>query len=231
MARLSTYNVDTDVSKTDLLIGTDSSSGTKNFPLQSIAEFLNESSLLNVNGQVIYKFEASTNTPSAGTFVISGGGSSGSNLNSISHLIFHHLNSNQNNIAQYLNYFNGLFVMLTQTDDQNTFALYSATVSSNTANQTDFYLSFIEGNGVITGDKYYALSYSPKGQTDKTFISNEISFNANSPVTINHNLNKFPSVTTVDTTGAHIIGDVQHINANSFKITFNVPFSAKVYAN
>ena len=31
MARLSTYNVDTDVSKTDLLIGTDSSSGTKNF--------------------------------------------------------------------------------------------------------------------------------------------------------------------------------------------------------
>ena len=42
MARLSTYNVDTDVSKTDLLIGTDSSSGTKNFPLQSIAEFLTE---------------------------------------------------------------------------------------------------------------------------------------------------------------------------------------------
>ena len=75
------------------------------------------------------------------------------------------------------------------------------------------------------------MSYSPKGQTDKTFVSNEISFEGNNPVTINHNLNKFPSVTTVDTTGSHIIGDVQHIDANSFKITFNVPFSAKVYAN
>tara|TARA_R100000900_G_scaffold119402_3_gene94092 strand:+ start:4912 stop:5607 length:696 start_codon:yes stop_codon:yes gene_type:complete len=231
MAKISGYNVDTDVSKTDLLIGTDSSSGTKNFQLQDIADFLNKSSLLNVNGQVIYKFEASTNAPSAGTFVISGGGANGTNLSTITHLIFHHLNSNQNNIAQYLNYFNGLFVMLTQTDDQNTFALYSATVSSNTANQTDFYLTFIEGNGVITENKHYALSYSPKGQTDKTFVSNEISFTANNPVTINHNLNKFPSVTTVDTTGAHIIGDVQHINTNSFKITFNVPFSAKVYAN
>ena len=231
MAKISGYNVDTDVSKTDLLIGTDSSSGTKNFQLQDIADFLNKSSLLNVNGQVIYKFEASTNAPSAGTFVISGGGANGTNLSTITHLIFHHLNSNQNNIAQYLNYFNGSFVMLTQTDDQNTFALYSATVSSNTANQTDFYLTFIEGNGVITENKHYALSYSPKGQTDKTFVSNEISFTANNPVTINHNLNKFPSVTTVDTTGAHIIGDVQHINTNSFKITFNVPFSAKVYAN
>ena len=46
MARLSTYNVDTDVSKTDLLIGTDSSSGTKNFQIQSIAKFLNTSSLI-----------------------------------------------------------------------------------------------------------------------------------------------------------------------------------------
>ncbi len=42
MARLSTYNLDTTVSKTDLLIGTDSSSEvTKNFQIQKIAEFLN----------------------------------------------------------------------------------------------------------------------------------------------------------------------------------------------
>ena len=59
MARLSTYNVDTDVSKTDLLIGTDSSSGTKNFQIQSIANFLNTSSLINVNGQVVYKYSSS----------------------------------------------------------------------------------------------------------------------------------------------------------------------------
>ena len=134
-------------------------------------------------------------------------------------------------MLNYLNYFNGLFVLLTQTDDPNTFAQYSATVSSNTANQSDFFLSFREGNGSLIEGKYYALSYSPKGQTDKNFVSNNINFSSGVETTINHNLNKFPSVTTVDTTGAHIIGDVQHINASSFKITFNVPFSAKVHVN
>ena len=37
MARISTYNIDTDVSKTDKLIGTDASFGTKNFDMENIA--------------------------------------------------------------------------------------------------------------------------------------------------------------------------------------------------
>ena len=225
MARLSTYNVDTDVSKTDLLIGTDSSSGTKNFQIQSIAEFLNTSSLINVNGQVVYKYSS---TFGAGIFSIVSGGPT---FNTVTQLKFHHQNSNNDDIAQYLNYFNGLFVLLTQTDDPNTFAQYSATVSSNTANQSDFFLSFREGNGSLIEGKYYALSYSPKGQTDKNFVSNNINFSSGVETTINHNLNKFPSVTTVDSGGSQVVGDIQHIDLNSFKITFKASFQGKVYAN
>lgn len=232
MARISSYNLDTSVSKTDKVIGTDSSGNTtKNFNMKNMADFLNTSSLINVNGQVIYKFLADEIAPLPGTFVISGGGASGTSLSSITHLIFHHLNSNDDNIAEYLQYFDGLFVMITQTDNQNIFSQYSAIVSSNTPNQTDFYLTHREGNGIITADKYYALSYSPKGQTDKNFVSNNIDFVANVTQTINHNLNKFPSVTVVDTGGTHVIGNVEHINTNTLEITFNNNFTAKVYAN
>jgi len=225
MARLSTYNVDTDVSKTDLLIGTDSSSGTKNFQIQKIAEFLNTSSLINVNGQVVYQY---TGEFGVGLFDIVSGGPA---FSTITQLKFHHQNSNNDDIAQYLNYFNGLFIMLTQTDDQNSFAQYSAQVSSNTANQTDFYLAFREGNGSLIQGKYYALSYSPKGQTDKNFVSNNINFSSGVETTIDHNLNKFPSVTTVDSAGSQVVGDIQHIDLNSFKITFKAAFQGKVYAN
>lgn len=225
MARIGSYNVDTDVSKNDLLIGTDSSSGTKNFKVESIANFLNTSSLINVNGQVVYKYSA---TFGGGVFSAVTGGPA---FSTVTQLKFHHLNSNQDDIAQYLNYFNGLFVLLTQTDDPNIFAQYSATVSSNTANQSDFYLSFREGSGSLVEGKYYALSYSPKGQTDKNFVSNNINFTANQQIQIDHNLNKFPAVTTVDSGGSQVVGDVQHIDLNSFKITFKASFQGKVYAN
>ena len=154
MARIGSYNVDTDVSKTDLLIGTDASSGTKNFQIASIANFLNTSSLINVNGQVVYKY---SNTFDSGVFSLVSGGPA---FSSITQLKFHHLNSNQDDISQYLNYFNGLFVLLTQTDDPNTFAQYSATVSSNTANQADFFLDFRE-------DSHFSVSFWIK-------LSNEI---------------------------------------------------------
>jgi hypothetical protein len=225
MARIGSYNVDTDVSKTDLLIGTDASSGTKNFQIASIANFLNTSSLINVNGQVVYKY---SNTFDSGIFSLVSGGPA---FSSITQLKFHHLNSNQDDISQYLNYFNGLFVLLTQTDDPNTFAQYSATVSSNTANQADFFLDFREGNGSLIEGKYYALSYSPKGQTDKNFTSNNINFSSGVEIAIDHNLNKFPSVTTVDSGGSQVVGDIKHIDLNTFKITFKASFQGKVYAN
>ena len=102
MARLSTYDIDTDVSKTDKLIGTDASFGTKNFNMENIAKFLNTSSLINVNGQVVYKYST---TFGVGIFSIVSGGPA---FSTITQLKFHHLNSNQDDIAQYLNYFNGL---------------------------------------------------------------------------------------------------------------------------
>lgn len=232
MARISTYNLDNTVSKNDRLIGTDSSGdATKNLRLEDLAGFLNTSSLINVNGQLVYLFK-NANDPAVGQFTITGGGVP--SLSSVTSFSFSHTNANNQNIQTYLNYFLDLRVMITQTDNQNNFGLFSIdNIVDSNSGYSNFTVTFIEGNGSMVTDKHYAMSFSPKGQTDKNFVSDLVSFNSDNNFSqqINHNLNKFPSVTVVDSGGSHVIGEVNHINKNSLTITFKSAFSAKVYVN
>ena len=48
---------------------------------------------------------------------------------------------------------------------------------------------------------------------------------------INHNLNKFPSAVVVDSAGSVVVGDIQYIDSNNIKITFNASFSGSAYIN
>lgn len=48
---------------------------------------------------------------------------------------------------------------------------------------------------------------------------------------ITHNLNKFPSVSIVDSSNEEVIGEVEHINANSLTVKFSAPFSGKAFLN
>jgi hypothetical protein len=233
MARISRYDFDNTVSKSDKIIGTDSSgSATRNFKLEDIAGFLNTSSLINVNGQLVYKFKNATQ-PISGTFNLPSGGIGA--FSSQTGFEFSHVNSNDQNIKEYINYFDGLYVMFTQTDNQNNFAQYSIDSINESSNYSTLNVTFREGNGSFIADKYYAMSFSPKGQSDKHLTwptdGSLYQFTANTAVTITHELAKFPSVTTVDSAGSHLVGDVQHIDTNSFTLTFSASFQGKVYIN
>ena len=48
---------------------------------------------------------------------------------------------------------------------------------------------------------------------------------------ITHNLNKYPSVSVVDSSNEEVIGEVQHINSNSLTVKFSAPFSGKAFLN
>lgn len=54
---------------------------------------------------------------------------------------------------------------------------------------------------------------------------------ASSTWNVTHNLNKYPSVTIVDSAETEVIGDVQYIDSNNLTITFTAAFSGKVYLN
>lgn len=46
-----------------------------------------------------------------------------------------------------------------------------------------------------------------------------------------HNLNKFPSVSVVDSSGSVVVGEVAYIDNNNLTITFSASFSGKAYIN
>lgn len=49
--------------------------------------------------------------------------------------------------------------------------------------------------------------------------------------TIQHNLDKRPSVTVVDTGGTVVIGEVEYLDSNNVVVTFNASFSGEAYLN
>lgn len=62
-----------------------------------------------------------------------------------------------------------------------------------------------------------------------TYIHDQMS--SSDTWTINHNLDKYPSVSVVDSAGSLVIGDVQYISRNSLVATFIGEFSGKAYLN
>ena len=65
--------------------------------------------------------------------------------------------------------------------------------------------------------------------SDSSFVYNQVS-----PTTIwnvNHNLNKMPSVTVVDSGGTEVEGLVHYVDLNNIQITFSAAFAGQVYCN
>ena len=49
--------------------------------------------------------------------------------------------------------------------------------------------------------------------------------------TINHNMNKKPSVTIVDSANTYVIGEVTYLDSNSLRVSFKYAFKGKAYLN
>lgn len=68
----------------------------------------------------------------------------------------------------------------------------------------------------------------PTGTGDLTFSQ---SFSSTSSVTVTHNLNKYPSVTVIDSAGDEVEGSVDYLSLNQLTITFSAPFSGTAICN
>lgn len=67
------------------------------------------------------------------------------------------------------------------------------------------------------------------GESDKFYEHNQIA--ASNTWVINHNLNKYPSVTIVDSGETKVEGDVEYNSINQVTLTFSSVFSGKAYFN
>lgn len=87
--------------------------------------------------------------------------------------------------------------------------------------------SFMRGDKGDKGDKGDPGVPGPAGGSSYTH-------HQNSPASIwnvVHNLNRFPSITVVDSTERIVEGDEQYIDANNVTLNFSAPFAGLAYLN
>jgi len=225
MARISTYSKDLIITKDDKVIGSDASGSiTKNYTLEGIAKFLSENGLISVHTQASYQLST---TSGEKKFT---GASSGTSFASVSSLQFSKIDGAEHNMENFILDYKGEAVILFQTDDKNIYGIYeveNVVQNSSDSNFYDFTLTYISGNGALTVDKYYSLAFV--GDGDKHFEFDQSS--ASATWDIQHNLNKFPSVSIALPSGQKGYGDVTYINKNRLTVSFISAESGKAYMN
>jgi hypothetical protein len=81
-----------------------------------------------------------------------------------------------------------------------------------------------------TSSQYLMADGSVNGNGgDLNFIHNQGVASATWAIT--HGLNKYPSITVIDSANRVVVGQIEYININSLTITFTASFSGKAYLN
>lgn len=232
MARISTYTQDTDVAKTDKILGTDAGGSTKNYSLDSVNTFFKR---IGSPGVFVWQYKG-TNTPNTGQLKgVFSSSDTFANLTSIqvSKYVYGDTTQAKNNVLTSLE---NNDVILLDINNQNNFGIYFADAIAAVAG-TDNYnitLSNIKNsNGSLVLDEYYALMHF--GGSGRTYTHEQNS--AATTWTINHNLGKFPSVSIKFSSSDEVytnvgaFAGVTYTNENTITITLAAAESGTVYLN
>jgi len=241
MGRISNYSQDTNVTRGDKLLGSDSGGSTKNFSLESISGFFKNTNSAGVVGQFVWQYKNSSPIPLIGELnpTFSSGVTFG-NLQSL--LVSKYIYDEAvNSIGDLLSIYESQDIIIVDTANQNNFAVYTAdTITATSSNHLssgsaagDMYTITLSNktaaNGSFVLNNYYSIMLFNAGGGDKTYIHNQNSGAATWNVT--HNLGKRPSVTVVDVNNVQGYGIVTHTNANALTITFPGSTTGKAYCN
>ena len=235
MARISTYPIDTDVVGTDILVGTDVSTGragsTKNFTVDSLSAYVKEK--VAVAGQMRYEYTAVAEG-SLGTFSLPGGGVNNKSFSGVTSLVIAVQDKTPQNVVKFLEYLVGSDIYIGKQDDISFFGHYKVTSYTISGGNTNFYnlaLTFLGGNGSMQIASIYEIINFVKADAagDLSFTFTQAAASATWNVV--HNLGKNPSVSIVDTNDQEVFAQVDYIDTNSLTITFSSAQAGKAYMN
>ena len=164
MARISTYDQDSNVSFQDKLIGTNSvDSATKNFTLQSVIDLINQLSGVNLFDGMVYKFQnyLPAATDPVGILNLVGGATATTTFSSVTQIIVSKKVFNGLDVSQYLTSLNGKRFKITQQNNLNTFAVYTVNTAADFTNNryVVFNVTFVRGNGSFIPNLFYFLTF------------------------------------------------------------------------
>lgn len=225
MARISVYQADSNITANDKVIGTDfSGTTTKNFPLRGIADLYNKGYVL-VGGQSGYKF-ADTVLP--GTLT---GPANNTLFSNIASIRLSSIDAGEQSIPNFILEYKGQKVVIFDNTVKNNYGIYIVrNVLEDIAYPGYFLftLEYVSSNGGIVLDNYYSIAIL--GDVGDKHYSHNQSVAAETWV-INHNMNKYPSVSVALSTGHIGYGNVVHIDENNLTVSFSGEVSGKAYLN
>ena len=229
MARISSYVKDATIQDNDSFIGSaQPGRRTRNFLASDVAGYLNKKGKISISAQMTYKFESDSSEASNGEFY---GVANGTAYSAITSIEIHRTDSSGQNVIGFLEYLVDSDILISEQNEISNFGHYK--ITSYEENSGGFYtlqLDYIGGNGTITDQKYYDVAnFTLDSASDKHFAFTQNS--ASATWTIAHNLNKFPSVTVVLSSGKKGYGDVNYTDKNNLTISFAGAESGKAYMN
>lgn len=227
MARISSYVFDANVTDNDAWIGTEASNRqTKQFTAAAVAKYLNIKGKISISAQMIFKL-VDLAAPNSGDFV---GPADGSLISAATTMDLSTLDVSSANTVAFLTYLVGNNILISEQNDINNFGHF--TIDSYVQKTPDVYtltLTSIFGNGNFDVNKFYDFAVFTLSSPDKTF-----EFTQGVPATtwnIQHDLNKFPSVSVINNNNVVINGEVTYIDNNNVQLNFSAGFTGKAYLN
>jgi hypothetical protein len=238
MASISTYSIDQILSVKDKVLGTDVvGTTTKNYELGDIISFFNKKGLIESGASSFFYDQQPESSSSRvdGTITFDPPVSSEVGFSSVSSILITHKDLAGTSLSGYYSNLVGSRIIIQKSGDPSKFGIYNVTASSNYqkfTGVTEMTLTYVFGNSNLENESNYLISllqYDYLSATDKNFVFTQATPSAS--WSINHGLNKFPSVTVVDSAGTQVIGDVYHTDTDNLTITFINQFSGKAFLN
>jgi hypothetical protein len=232
MARVNTYNADTDISGNDKVLGSDISGATKNYPLKKIGEYFANKSVITSEGQLSFRHIVGLSDRLKGDFWI-GDSNSVVQLADVSRFtISKHMLEDSLDVSHMLSTIIASKFVIVEVGNPNVRGEYFVTSSYDYEDDTNFIVvdvTAVNTNGSLTDEAYYVFSNTTTGSGDKKYT--HVQSSAAATWTITHNLDKQPAVSVVDSTDNVIICEVEYTSLNQVELRFSTPYSGKAYFN
>ena len=161
MPRISTFQQDTTVSKSDQWIGTDSETGaTRNYSIQSFVDLINDENLVNLFDGVLYQFAAvDSSATGKGIVSVTGTNTLTTAFNAITSIHFHVKDSEGNGVANYLEKTLDNYIKISEQGNLNNFGIYEVTaIEDFNTYYKKLTLTVRDFNGSMSPNAYYFLS-------------------------------------------------------------------------
>jgi len=236
MARIKNYSLDTTITGGDKLVGTDvgGNNATKSYQIETIAQYFSKTGSAD-GTQLGYQYNYAgtylNNAIHSGEFRYQVNPTAPSQYGwaNITGFAFSRYNINRVDIAPIVSLFQNQIIKITDISDSN--ANYGTYEVSNVSTLSDAYLFSLIHKGSFGEPTGSTVTFANTALTRPDKFFTFVQSGASATWTIEHNLEKFPSVTVIDSANNVVYGNTTYTDENNLIINFSAPFSGKAYLN